>query len=138
MMRNIENQDVWIAKEKIKSYIRHSQKNLRHYIYCVVSKGVFRTQLNIHDGAFLRKQLTAFGRLLFLQKRSIVYNRLGFKQAYGSYRQPFYFSNSETLKVEKNSFTRVSDMNWLTNKKVTKILLWICLISCCSNRNLLY
>ena len=62
MMRNIENQDVWIAKEKIKSYIRHSQKNLRHYIYCVVSKGVFRTQLNIHDGAFLQKQLTAFGR----------------------------------------------------------------------------
>ena len=138
MMRNIENQDVWIAKEKIKSYIRHSQKNLRHYIYCVVSKGIFRTQLNIHDGAFLRKQLTAFGGQLFLQKRSIVYVRLGFKQTYGSYKQPFYFSNSETLKVEKNSFTRVSDMNWLANKKVTKILLWICLISCCSNRNLLY
>ena len=28
-------------------------------------------------------------------------------------------------------------MNWLTNKKVTKMLSWIYLISCRSNRNLL-
>ena len=27
------------------------------------------------------------------------------------------------------TFTRVSDMNWLTNKKVTKILLWIFLVA---------
>ena len=27
-----------------------------------VYRGVFRTQLNIHDGAVLRKQLTTFGR----------------------------------------------------------------------------
>ena len=32
MMRNIEKQGVWIAKKKVKIYIRHSQKNLRHYI----------------------------------------------------------------------------------------------------------
>ena len=49
-------------EKEIKIYIRHSQKNLRHYICCVVFKGVFRTQLNIHDGDFLRKKLTAFGR----------------------------------------------------------------------------
>ena len=49
-------------EKEVKIYIRHSQKNLRNYICCVVFKGVFRTQLNIHDGAFLRKQLTAFGR----------------------------------------------------------------------------
>ena len=33
MMRNIEKQGVWIAKKKVKIYIRHSQKNLRHYIF---------------------------------------------------------------------------------------------------------
>ena len=47
---------------------------------------------------------------------------LGSKQASGSYRQPCYFSNLETFKVEKNlSSTRESDMNWLTNK-MTKML----------------
>ena len=55
MMRNIEKQGVWIAKKEIKIYIRYSQKNLRHYICCVDFKGVFRTQLNIHDGAFFAK-----------------------------------------------------------------------------------
>ena len=49
MMRNIEKQGVWIAKKKVKIYIRHSQKNLRHYIFWVVFKQVFRTQLKIHD-----------------------------------------------------------------------------------------
>ena len=61
MMRNIEKQGLWIAKKKVEIYVRHSQKNLRHYI-CRVFNGVFRTQLSIHDGAFLRKQLMAFGR----------------------------------------------------------------------------
>ena len=42
------------------------------------------------------------------------------------------------LKGRKSSFTGVSDMNWLTNKKVTKILSLIYFISCLSNRNLLY
>ena len=45
--------------------------------------------------------------------------RLGSKSAYGSYGQPLYFSNFETFKVEKNSSSRESDMNWLTNKNVT-------------------
>ena len=58
---DISKNGVWIAKKKVKIYIRHSRKNLRHYIRCVVSKGVFRTCLNIHGGVFLRKQLTAFG-----------------------------------------------------------------------------
>ena len=32
MMRNIEKQGMWIAKKEVKTYTRHSQKNLRHYI----------------------------------------------------------------------------------------------------------
>ena len=43
------------------------------------TKGIFRIQLSIHDGAFLQKQLKAFGHWLFLQKRSIVDVRLGSK-----------------------------------------------------------
>ena len=78
MMRNIEKQGVWIAKKKIKIYIRHSQKNSRQYICCVVSKGVYRIQLKIHDGAFFAKAVNGFWPL-FLQKCSIVYVRLGFK-----------------------------------------------------------
>ena len=90
---------------------------------------------------FLRKQLTAFGRYFCKSAPSYMLDwglNRPTKRLNGSYKKPFYFSNSETLKVEKNSFTRVSDMNWLANENVTKILLWICLISCCSNRNLLY
>ena len=34
------------------------------------------------------------------------------------------FSNFETLKVGKISFTRESDMNWRINKKVKKMFLW--------------
>ena len=64
MIRNFEKRCVDCEEKEIKICIRHSQKNLRHnicYTICVVFKGVFRTQLNIHDGAFLQKQLTAFG-----------------------------------------------------------------------------
>ena len=50
--------------------------------------------------------------------------------------KPFYFSDFETLKVEKNSFTGNWDVNWLRSKKVTKILSWIYLISCRINHNL--
>ena len=45
---------------------------------------------------------------------------MGSKWAYGSYRHPLYFSNFETFKVEKNSSTRESDMNWQTNEKFDK------------------
>ena len=44
-------------------------------------RGAFRTLSNIWDEAFLRKLLTAFSRLLFLQKCSIVDPRLGSKYA---------------------------------------------------------
>ena len=47
--------------------------------YSVVIRGIFRNQTNIYDGVFLRKNLTAFGRYLFLQKSSIVDIRLDFK-----------------------------------------------------------
>ena len=59
-MRNIEKQGVDCEEKKVKIYIRHSQKNVRHYICWAVSKGVFRTHVIIHDGAFLRNQLIAF------------------------------------------------------------------------------
>ena len=78
MMRNIEKQGVWIAKKEVKIYIRHSQKNLRHYTCCVVFKGVFRTQLNIRDETFFAKAVNGFWPL-FLQKRCTIYIRLGFK-----------------------------------------------------------
>ena len=54
MMRNIEKRCVDCEEKEIKICIRHSQKNLRHYICCAIFKGVFKTQLNIHDGAFCK------------------------------------------------------------------------------------
>ena len=45
-------------------------------------RGVIRTQSNIYDGSFLRKQLAAFSRQLFLETRSIVDVRLGSKYAF--------------------------------------------------------
>ena len=41
----------------------------------------FRTQYNIYDGAFLQKQFTAFSRVLFSQKSSILDILLGSKYA---------------------------------------------------------
>ena len=70
MMGNIEKQGVWIAKKKIKICIRHSQKNLRHYIRCVVFKGVFNTHLNIHDGAFFAKAVNGFWPLIIFSRKS--------------------------------------------------------------------
>ena len=46
---------------------------------------LFRSQVNIYDGAILRKQLRAFNRHLFLQKSSIADIRMGSK--YASERQ---------------------------------------------------
>ena len=58
MCRNdtkIEKQGAWIAtKEKVKIYLKHSQKNSKYYICLVFLNGKFRTQLNMRDEAFLQ------------------------------------------------------------------------------------
>ena len=46
-----------------------------------------------------------------------------------------FISNFETLKVEKKSLTRVTDMNWLTNKKVTKMLVAVTAVYCINPSN---
>ena len=43
------------------------------------SRGIFRTHSKFQDGAFLRKQLTASGRYIFLPENSMVDVRLGSK-----------------------------------------------------------
>ena len=62
---------------------------ISYMLTCLVSlfvflfRGVFRTHLNIYDGVFLRKKLTAKSHYLFLQKSSIIDLRLGCKYASG-------------------------------------------------------
>ena len=56
----LKNKVCGLRRKEVKIYIRHSQKNLRHYICSAIFKGVFRTHVNILHGAFLRNQLTAF------------------------------------------------------------------------------
>ena len=133
-MRNIEKQGVRIAKKKKRLNLQKAFTEKFKALY-MLSHFQRRIQDPVkHRWSFFGKAVTGFWPL-FLQKCSIVYVRLDYKQAYDSYRQTFYFCNFETLKVEKNSFTRVSEMNWLTNKKVAKIFLRICLISCHCKRN---
>ena len=48
----------------------------------LVNRGVFETQPDIYDGAFLQRYLAAFSRFFFLQKHSITDVQQGSK--YGS------------------------------------------------------
>ena len=56
--------------------------DLLHCYYTLnLRRGIFRTQSNIYDGAFMRKWLKAKSCQLFSRKSSIVNVRLGFKYA---------------------------------------------------------
>ena len=62
MCRNdvkIEKQSAWIAK---KTSLKSTEVSIEKFkaLCWVVLRGVFKTQLSIDDGAFLRKQLAAF------------------------------------------------------------------------------
>ena len=49
------------------------ENRLKGKLIFLCSRGsVFRTLSNIYDGAFFRKQITAFSRYLFLRKSSII------------------------------------------------------------------
>ena len=62
MVRKLKNKVRGLRRKKrLKSTVRHSPKNLKNYLCCVVFRGVFRTQLSIHDEAFLQKT-AAFDR----------------------------------------------------------------------------
>ena len=54
-------------------------EHLSHYLTSKIPTGVFRTQSNIHGGASLQKQLTAFSRQLLSKEGSIIDVRLGSK-----------------------------------------------------------
>ena len=106
-----------------KIYLRHWRKNLRDYIYWVVFGGLFRTQSNIHNGVFCESSW-----------RHLAVN-------YFCKRAPSWMFDwvlNRPMVLSDNHFTREMDMNWLTNKKVTKMLLWIYLISWRNNSNLLH
>ena len=57
----------------------------------ILFRSVFGTQLNIYDGVFLRKHLTAFIHSLFSQKSSIVDVLLSSKYASGVVFQSIWF-----------------------------------------------
>ena len=69
MVRKLKNKVRGLRRKKrLKSTAWHSPKNLKHYLCCVVFRGVFRTQLNIHDGAFLQKTVSGFWPLSIFAK----------------------------------------------------------------------
>ena len=53
-------------------YVLHHTFSFSHEASRLLPRGVFRTLSNIYDEDFLRKQLTAFNRQLFLQKSCII------------------------------------------------------------------
>ena len=53
-----------------------------------VIRGILKTQPNIYDGAFLRKQLTA---KVFSQKSSIADIRMGSKYTFGNVFESLFF-----------------------------------------------
>ena len=74
-------------------------------------RGAFGTQLNIHDGAILRKQLMAFGHYFRESAPSQMFDRV--------LNRPMVLSDNNSISLilkQKKSSTRELDMNWLTNK----------------------
>ena len=64
-------------------------------VFIHLYRSLFRSQSNIYDDVFLRKQLTAFSSYLFLQKNSIIDVLLGFK--YTSVTYIIFFQQQDKL-----------------------------------------
>ena len=78
MMRKLKNKVCGLWRKNV--YNLHRASPEKSKALCgIVLRGVFGIHLNIHNTAFLRKQLMAFGIELFSQKCSIAEVRLGSK-----------------------------------------------------------
>ena len=79
--RSVKRNEFFLSKKHTRHLITLSQfRKLSEVGEC---RGVFRTQLNIYDEAFLQKQLTTKSRQVFSQKSSIVDVRLSSKYTFG-------------------------------------------------------
>ena len=90
--------DIWSCKKQFESVI----KTIHEYKNTYPSRRIFRTQSNIFDGAFLRKQLT----VLFSQS-AIADVRLGSKYAFAQVENSLINASGDFY--YKLSFSLVTD-----------------------------